>query len=85
MTLQHAPLTAPDVELIGPRTVRIRCRKCGDPIILEFGDLDRAEAKAKMDELNHTPRSCPGFHVELSGWRYLWHFDEALAAVYGPE
>jgi hypothetical protein len=76
---------ASTVEVISPRTVRVRCRKCGDPIRLEFGDLTRDEAKEAMDKLNHTPMECPGFHVELSGWRYLWSLNEALEAVYGPE
>jgi len=75
----------PDVELLDAHTVRVKCRKCGDPIKLEFGGLSRPEAEAAMDKLNHTPMECPGFHVELSGWRYFWRFDEALELVYGPK
>lgn len=73
----------PDVELIEPGVVRVKCRKCGTLIRLEFGDLTRGEAEAALKEQNY-PRECPGFHTELSGWDRLWHFDEALAACYGP-
>jgi hypothetical protein len=73
----------PDVELIEPRVVRVRCRKCGTLIRLEFGDLTRAAAVVALEKQNY-PRECPGFHTELSGWDWLWHFDEALTACYGP-
>jgi hypothetical protein len=73
----------PDVELIEPGTVRVKCRKCGTLIRLEFGDLTRAEAAVALAKQNY-PRECPGFHTELSGWDWLWHFDEALNTCYGP-
>ncbi len=75
----------PDVELLDAHTVRVKCRKCGDLIKLGFRNLSRPEAEAWMDTLNHTAMECPGFHVELSGWRYLWRLDEALELVYGPK
>ena len=73
----------PDVELVEPGVVRVKCRKCGTLIRLEFGSLARDQAVAALKEQNY-PRECPGFHTELSGWDWLWHFDEALAACYGP-
>ena len=72
------------VELLeGGRSVRVTCRKCGERVRIEFGDMTRAEAAAAMAKLNDMPRECPGYHVELSGWRRLWRLDEALEAVYG--
>ncbi len=73
----------PDVELIEPGVVRVKCRDCGTLIRLEFGDLTRDEAVAALKKQDY-PRECPGFHTELSGWHLLWHFEEALAACYGP-
>ncbi len=74
----------PDVELVEPGVVRVKCRKCHELIRLEFGNLSRAEAEEALRKID-VPRECPGFHVELSGWRYLWHFDEALDLAYPPE
>lgn len=72
------------VELLeGGRSVRVTCRKCGEKVRLEFGDATRKEAEAFIDKLTAMPRECPGYHVELSGWRWLWRLDEALEAVYG--
>jgi len=73
------------VELIDATTVRVLCRDCGTAITLQFGDLDRAAAEKVCQELDRGPRHCPGFHVELSGFRRLWRLDEALEAVYGPK
>ena len=75
--------STPDVELIEPGVVRVKCRECGTLIRLVFGNLTRVEAEIALKEQNY-PRECPGHHTELSGWPWLWHFDEALAACYGP-
>ena len=71
------------VEVIGPGEVRTHCQKCGDPIILKFGDMTREEAEAVVKQVDIIPQSCPGYHVELSGWRRLWQMDEAIDALYG--
>jgi hypothetical protein len=71
------------VELIEPGTVRVKCRECGTLILLKFGDLTRDEAAEALKQQNY-PRECPGHHTELSGWEWLWHFEEALTACYGP-
>ncbi len=34
-------------------------------------------------KIDRTPMECPGFHVELSGWRGLWQLDKCIEAVYG--
>ena len=76
------------LELAGaeePHTAHVKCQKCGEAITVKFGNLTRAEAEAKIAELDHTPMSCPGYHVELGGWRRLWNLDAALEAVYGTE
>ncbi len=75
---------SPDVELLEPGVVRVKCRKCHELIRLEFGNLSRSEAEDALRKID-VPRECPGFHVELSGWRYLWHFDEALDLAYPVE
>ncbi|HXJ58770.1 MAG TPA: hypothetical protein VNU68_19095 [Verrucomicrobiae bacterium] len=61
-----------------------KCRKCGETIRIDFGNLTRDQAEKKLDELAHTPMECPGFHVELGGWRILWNFEELLAQAYPP-
>jgi len=70
------------VEVIGENRVRVKCRKCRTPITLDFGGLSREEALAMTAVIDRTPRECPGFHVELSGWRRLWRMDEAIEALY---
>ncbi|MGA2068321.1 MAG: hypothetical protein ABSG86_25335 [Thermoguttaceae bacterium] len=74
----------PEVERVGTR-VRVVCRKCHEVVPIEFGNLTRDEAVAALDKLDHTPMECPGFHVELSGWRHYWRLPEALEAMYGPK
>jgi hypothetical protein len=74
----------PDVELLEPGVVRVKCRKCHELIRLEFGNLTRAEAEEALRKID-VPRECPGFHVELSGWRHYWRLPEALEAMYGPK
>ena len=75
---------SPDVELIEPGKVRVKCRKCGELITLVFGSMSRETAEEVLAGLDRVPRECPGYHVELCGWRYYWRFDEALDAAYGP-
>jgi len=69
---------------------RCRCEKCGHHILLRFHRADgtkmtREEARGSCAALDTTPMECPGYHVELSGWSQLWHFEEALAALYPAE
>jgi len=72
------------VEVLGPGKVRTHCQKCGEAIVLEFGDMTREEAEAVVKQVDDGPRECPGYHVELTGWRRLWQMDEAIKALYGP-
>jgi len=78
-----AAVESPDVELIAPGKVRVKCVKCHELILLEFGNLTRAEAEEALRKIN-VPMSCPGYHVELGGWHRLWRFEAALEAAYGP-
>ena len=78
-------LKPPVVEFIGDGKARTTCAKCGTIITIDFGGLDRTEAARLIREMDRIPRECPGYHVELSGWRRLWHLDECLEAVYGKE
>jgi len=79
---QQAP---PAVEVLDGQRVRTHCLKCGEAIVLDFGGLSRQKALEKVAEMNVIPRECPGFHVELTGWRRLWQMDEAIEALYGKE
>jgi hypothetical protein len=74
----------PDVELVAPGKVRVKCAKCHELITLEFGNLTRSEAEEALRKID-VPRECPGYHVELGGWRRLWHFEKALDLAYPPE
>ena len=50
---------------------------------MQFGDLSEDAARAAVAKIDRTPMECPGFHVELSGWRGLWQLDKCIEAVYG--
>jgi hypothetical protein len=73
----------PPVEVLGEGRVRVTCRKCGTPVTLDFGDMTREQALEVSAKLDIGPRECPGYHVELAGWRRLWRMDEAIEALYG--
>ena len=77
--------TLEPIEVLDEQRVRVKCRKCNTPITLDFGGMTRSEAEAVVNTLDRTPRECPGYHVELSGWRRLWRMDEALDAIYPAE
>ena len=73
----------PPVEVLEDRRVRVTCRKCGTPVTLEFGDMTREQAVDVAAKIDVGPRECPGYHVELCGWRRLWRMDEAIEALFG--
>lgn len=58
--------------------VKTQCRKCGVTIRLDFGNMTKDEALGVAEQLDRTPRECPGQHVELSGWRELYALDDAI-------
>jgi hypothetical protein len=60
----------------------IECRKCGEPIKVDFSDLTYEEAVEKLTAVDRNPRECPGFHVELCGWHHYWRFNDMLRQVY---
>lgn len=61
------------------------CRKCGITVTVDFKGLTYTEAQDCVVKMDQRPMECPGFHVELGGWRYLWRLDELLASAYGTE
>ena len=73
----------PAVEVLDGNRVRVKCRKCGTPVTLDFGDMTREQALEVAAKIDRMPQECPGFHVELTGWRKLWCMDEAIDALYG--
>ena len=62
--------------------IKTKCKKCGVTIKLDFSDLTREQAEQFCAELDRTPRECPGGHVELCGFRYLWSIDDAIHRAY---
>ena len=64
--------------------VHVHCRKCGETVRLNFGNLTYLQALEAVDRLDRQPRECPGWHTELAGWRKLWQLDWALAVLF-PE
>lgn len=54
------------------------CRKCGTSIKINLGTLTLDEAHKAVTMIDRTPRECPGFHVELTGWTRLWSLDLML-------
>ncbi len=83
----NPPIEQPLVELIvheGKRAARVRCRKCQTPVVIAIGELTRPQVIEAFNRLDTQPMECPGFHVELSGWRQLWEFEAVLAALFPP-
>jgi hypothetical protein len=35
--------------------------------------------------LARQPASCPGYHVEMGGWRKLWNLDKAINEAFSEE
>ena len=62
--------------------VNTQCKKCGVAIRLDFGDITKEEAIKRADEMDRTPRECPGGHVELSAWNQLWSIEDAIHRAY---
>jgi len=62
--------------------IKTTCKKCGVTINLDFGDMTREEAVKMCEELDRTPRECPGMHCELGNWRYYWSLDDAIHRAY---
>ena len=72
----------PAVEVLDNQRVRVKCRKCGVAITLDFGDMTREQALEVAAKIDRMPQECPGYHVELGGWRRLWRMDEAIDALF---
>lgn len=68
----------------GKRAVRVRCLKCGAPIVIVAGDKTREEIEEILLGLTNMPWECPGYHVELSGRELYWRFSDVMAALFPP-
>jgi hypothetical protein len=62
--------------------VKTKCRKCGVTIRLDFGDMTKEQALTRAEEMDQSPRECPGQHVELSGWNRRWGLADAIHRAY---
>lgn len=58
------------------------CLKCGTKITLDFGDMTRDEAIKMAKVIDEQSRDCPGYHVEIGGWRERWQLDNAISRAY---
>lgn len=70
-------------EQYGKRSVRVRCLKCGTPVVLQFGDKTKEQASAMLGDIGLWMGECPGYHVELSLQGY-WRVAEAIDLAYAP-
>ena len=87
LIFKESPYAHHQPELIlyeGTPAVRVRCLKCGTPVVLILRDPDREKAEESLRKVAATPMECPGFHVELGGWDIYWRFAEALDLRYPP-
>lgn len=62
--------------------IRTQCRKCGVTIKLDFDNMTKEQALAVAEQLDRTPRECPGQHVEICGLRTMWQIDDAIHRLY---
>ena len=62
--------------------VKTQCTKCGVTIKLDFGSLNKEEALDVVEKMDHTPRECPGGHVELSSIATMWSLHDAVHRGY---
>ncbi len=63
--------------------VDVTCTICGTTIPIDFCGLSKEQALEAIGNLDG-PRECPGFHVELSGFRKWWRLDEAVEFYFQP-
>lgn len=68
-------------DLDGNRRVRVRCLKCGTPVVIDFGQLDKPAALQLLQRRELWMRECPGFHSEFSMDHY-WQVRDAIEFVY---
>lgn len=65
--------------------VEVTCTICNTTIPIDFGGLDKEQALEAIAKIDNGPRECPGYHVELSGFRKWWQLDEAVEFYFQPE
>lgn len=67
------------------RKIKTICTICQTEVTLDFSDLSYEQAKKGILSLDRQARECPGYHVELGGWRKFWQLDDCLKRVYPNE
>jgi hypothetical protein len=67
------------------RKVETTCLECGYKITLDFGDVDFESALKFIDKLDQSSRECPGWHVEIGGWKKRWQLEDAVNRAYSDE
>jgi len=67
------------------RTIKSICEKCRTEITLDFDGLTYVEALKAINELDDRAMECPGYHVEIGGWKKRWRLDEAVENAYTEE
>jgi hypothetical protein len=67
------------------RKVKTSCLKCGQVLTLDLESASYQEALSWIEKVDRTPMECPGFHVEVGGWRKHWQLDRAIKEAYRPE
>ncbi|CDQ41869.1 hypothetical protein [Virgibacillus salexigens] len=67
------------------RTVQTTCNNCGTEITLDFGNATYEEALVLIDKMDKSNRECPGWHVEIGGWKKRWNLDAAVKSAYANE
>jgi|SRR5579875_1188594 len=67
------------------KKVKTTCLECGTELTLDFSGLSYEEALKAIDTMDHQSRECPGFHVEMGGWKRMWQLEDAVNRIYTDE
>jgi hypothetical protein len=81
MNHKPIPIQRIDHERGGNHAARVACTKCWTPIVLDFGQMSKAEAINLLGRQDLWVRECPGFHTEL-GMDHYWRVREAIEVAY---
>jgi|GEM_PF-2598423 len=67
------------------KQIKTTCLKCKSEVTLDFGDANYSEALKLADQIDKRPMECPGFHVEVGGWKKYWQIVNAIDSAYSEE
>jgi hypothetical protein len=67
------------------RKIETTCIECNTTITIDFTGLDYSQAKKAIQQIDKEARECPGFHVEIGGWKRLWQLEDAVERAYTAE